>query len=117
MRSFIIVAGRLAAWLLAFAIVVLSLVPPWLRPETEAPHDVEHFGIFFATGVAFGLGYTLRPWFLAAALVAFSGAIEFAQIPVPGRHARLSDFIVDALAVCVGVAVSTLGKAPSGLSL
>ena len=95
--------ARIAAWLLAAAIVILSLVPAWLRPETDVPHDLEHFSIFFATGVAFGVGYSRRPKLVAAVLVIFAGAIELAQIVAPGRHARLSDFIVDALAACVGV--------------
>ena len=46
--------------------------------------------------------------FLAVVLVLFAGAIEFAQIFTLGRHARLSDFFVDALAACVGVALSAL---------
>jgi VanZ family protein len=34
------------------------------------------------------------------------GAIEILQIWAPGRHARLEDFVVDALACCVGLAVA-----------
>ena len=107
MRFFIIKAARVAGWLLTVAIIVLSLVPPWLRPETDAPHSLEHFAIFFATGIAFGVGYTRRPGSDTISLVMLAGAIELAQIVVPGRHARLSDFIVDALAACVGVAIAS----------
>jgi VanZ family protein len=98
---------RISAWLLATAVVVLSLVPPWLRPETDVPHDLEHFAIFAATGLAFGLGYSRRHLVVAVALVVFTGAIEMAQIVVPGRHARLSDFLVDALAVCIGLVTAS----------
>jgi VanZ family protein len=98
-------AARIAAWLLAAAIVLLSVVPAWLRPETDVPHDLEHFTIFFATGVAFGLGYSPRPKLVAALLVIFAGAVELAQIVDPGRHARVGDFIVDALAAYVGAAL------------
>jgi VanZ family protein len=94
-------SARTGAWLLAVAIIVLSLVPPSLRPETDLPHDLEHFAIFVATGVAFGVGYIRRPGLVMISLMIFAGAIELAQIVVPGRHARLSDFIVDALAACV----------------
>jgi VanZ family protein len=94
-------AGRISAWLLAAAIVVLSLVPPDLRPVTNAPHALEHFVIFAATGLAFGIGYGPR-YPIAIALVIFAGAIEVAQLFVSGRHARLSDFIVDAFAACIG---------------
>jgi VanZ family protein len=108
MRSFIITVVRIAAWLLTIAIIVLSLVPPSLRPETAVPHNFEHFSIFFATGVAFGVGYSRRVYLVTIMLVIFAGAIELAQIVVPGRHARLSDFIVDALAACVGAAIASL---------
>lgn len=108
MRSFTITVGRIAAWLLTVAIIVLSLVPAWLRPGTDVPHNFEHFSIFFATGVAFGVGYSRKPYLVMAMLVVFAGAIELAQIVVPSRHARLSDFIVDALAACVGAAISSI---------
>lgn len=108
MRFFIITATRIAAWLLILAIIVLSLVPSWLRPETDVPHNLEHFSIFFATGVAFGVGYSRSPNLVMVMLMIFAGAIELAQIVVPSRHARLSDFIVDALAACIGAAVSSV---------
>jgi VanZ family protein len=98
---------RISAWLLAAAIVALSLVPPWLRPETDVPHDLEHFAIFAATGLAFGLGYSRRYFAVVVALLIFTGAIEIVQIVVPGRHARLTDFIVDALAVWIGLAAAS----------
>jgi len=98
-------ACRILAWLLAATIVVLSLVPATLRPESGAPHDFEHFVIFAATGLAFGLGYGPR-YPIAMGLVIFAGAIEVAQLFVPGRHARLSDFIVDAFAACIGFLAS-----------
>ena len=94
--------ARIAAWSLATAIVVLSIVPPSVRPETDLPHDVEHFAIFWATGLALAVGYTLRP-LLAAVLVIFSGVVEMIQLLVPGRHARVGDFMVDALASIVGL--------------
>jgi VanZ family protein len=108
MRSFIITVARIAAWLLTIVIIVLSLVPPSLRPETAVPHNFEHFSIFFASGVAFGVGYSRRVYLMSVMLVIFAGAIELAQIVVPGRHARFNDFIVDALAACIGAAITSL---------
>lgn len=97
-------AARIAAWILAATIVALSVVPPVWRP-TVAPHWFEHFVIYFVTGFAFGLGYKRTVGLQAALLVIFSGSVEIMQLFVPGRHARLSDFIVDALAVCFGLMV------------
>jgi VanZ family protein len=100
--------ARIAAWGLAAGIVVLSLVPPTMRPQTGASNSLEHFIIYVAIGFAFGLGYKRRHHLLAIFLVIFSGLIEVAQLLVPGRHARLSDFITDALAACVGLVTSSL---------
>ena len=100
--------ARIAAWVLTAAIVVLSLVPPTLRPETSAPHSVEHFTIYAATGFAFGLGYKHRHDLLAILLLIFTGSIEIAQLLVQGRHARLSDFIIDAIAACMGLVFASL---------
>lgn len=94
-----------AGWLLIVIITVLSLVPAALRPETNVPHNLEHFAIFWLTGFAFGLAYDRWPLTMTA-LVMFSGVIEIAQRFVPGRHARITDFIVDVLGACVGAAIA-----------
>jgi len=36
------------------------------------------------------------------------GALELLQLLMPGRHARLEDFIVDAIAACAGIAVAAV---------
>src|SRR5262249_56657749 len=62
---------------------------------------------FLATGMAFGFGYPDRfrlPTIMAQPT--FAAAIEVAQIWAPGRHARMSDFLVDAAASCLGVGLS-----------
>jgi VanZ family protein len=106
---------RGAAWFLLLAILVLSVVPPNYRPVTPAPHDVEHLVIFFLTGLAFGLGYDTRPFLQTIGLVAFSAGIELLQLYIPGRHARLSDFLVNAISLVLGVGLAALtaGKAHS----
>src|SRR5690348_13845847 len=108
MRFLLINISRLAAWVLVAVIALISLVPPTLRPETGLPNNFEHLGIFAAAGAAFGFGYSHRPNLLMVCLVIFAGAIELAQIFVPGRHARLSDFIVDAVSMCVSVMVGSM---------
>ena len=67
------------------------------------PHDPEHLVAFLLMGLAFALGYpsTLLATLL---LVGFVGLLEIAQLFVPGRHARLSDFLIEAFAVSIGVA-------------
>ena len=98
--------SQAAAWLLAGTIIVLSLSPASGRPTTGVQHDLEHLLIFLATGMAFGFGYPDRLRLLTLALPTFAAAIEVAQNWAPGRHARMSDFLVDAMASCIGVALS-----------
>ena len=97
--------ARLVGWLLLTAIVFLNLSPPSYRPVTSVGHDLEHFLIYLVLGVFFGIGYARRWWLLALGLVGFTAAVEFAQLFVPGRHARLKDLVIDAGAVCLGIAI------------
>jgi VanZ family protein len=99
---------QVMAWLLILAITVLSLVPPGIRPVTPAPHNLEHLAIFVATGLAFGLAYPKRHLTQLIALLAFTASIEIAQFWVPGRHARLSDFIVNAVGVGLGAGLALI---------
>ncbi len=99
---------RALGWILVAAILALSVVPPSLRPMTSIPHNLEHFAIFALCGYSFGLGYRSHHLLLAIGLAAFSGLVEMLQLMTPGRHARSIDFIVDALASCVGVLVGRI---------
>jgi VanZ family protein len=37
----------------------------------------------------------------------FSGTIEIAQLFAPGRHARIGDFILDAVAAYIGLVMAS----------
>jgi VanZ family protein len=105
MRTFV----TAAAWFLVVLIVILSLVPPSYRLVTGAGHNLEHFLIFLSTGLAFGIGSANRWWILVTGLLTFAAAVELAQSLVPGRHARMSDFIINAAGACIGIALSSIG--------
>ena len=51
--------------------------------------------MYVAMAGAFGFGYERRTKPLATILVPFCAFIEIAQLFVPGRHARLLDFVID----------------------
>jgi VanZ family protein len=68
----------------------------------------EHALAFVLLGLAFGLAYTGNRWLTAAIAVGLTGVLELLQLWMPGRHARLEDFMVDALAVCIGLAVAAV---------
>jgi VanZ family protein len=99
---------QVSAWLCLAAIGVLSLVAPSLRPVTFLPHDFEHVAIFLAAGLAIGLGYPNRATQHMITLTLFAAAVELAQFYAPGRHPRISDFVVDALGAGVGVVVALM---------
>jgi VanZ family protein len=99
---------QFAGWACVIAIAALSLVAPSLRPVTILPHDLEHAAIFAITGSTLGLGYPNRTQHHMSALIVFAGFIELAQLYAPGRHARVIDFVVDALAACLGVAFAAI---------
>ncbi len=103
--SLVVPAARVAAWCLLTIIVFLTLSPASLRPVTPVPHALEHAAIFFLAGLAFGVGYEAQTRALAIGAIAFSTALELAQLMVPGRHARLNDFFVDAVAALAGVLI------------
>jgi VanZ family protein len=99
---------QFAGWACIIAIAALSLVAPSLRPVTILPHDLEHAAIFAITGFMLGLGYPNRTQLHMSAMIVFAGVIELAQLFAPGRHARVIDFVVDALAACAGVACAAI---------
>jgi VanZ family protein len=100
---------RLFAWLLAAAIAFATLGPPQYRPHFAITHDGEHALAFVLLGLAFALAYPRQRVLVAAISVALIGVLELLQLFVPGRHARLEDFVVDALAALAGFAIAAIG--------
>jgi VanZ family protein len=97
---------RYFAWLLAAAVVFATLGPADFRPHSHLGQDGEHAFAFVLVGIAFGIAYSGRRWTAAAIAVVLIGLLEIVQLWAPGRHARFEDFVVDALAACVGFVLS-----------
>jgi VanZ family protein len=97
---------RLLAWGLAAAIAYATLGPATQRPHSNLGQNGEHAFAFVLLGLAFGLAYARAPGRTAVLVIAYTGLIEVLQFLAPGRHARLSDFVVDALAACAGLAAA-----------
>ena len=95
--------GQAIGWVLLCAIAALSVVPAEFRPVTIFPHDLEHAAIFFLAGCAFGVARSDNFVSYLVGLNAFTLLVELMQIWVPGRHARVSDFFVDAFAITAGL--------------
>ncbi len=99
---------RLFAWLLAAAVTFATIGPPRFRPHSNLGQDGEHTLAFVLVGLAFGLAYPRQRMMVAAIAVVMIGLIEILQLWAPGRHARLEDFVVDALAACAGFAMAAV---------
>lgn len=106
--DFMTILLRLSAWLLAVAVTFATLGPPRYRPHANLGQDGEHALAFVLIGLAFGLAYRQHRVLTALIAVALTAALELAQLWVPGRHARLEDFIVDALTACAGFIAAAL---------
>jgi VanZ family protein len=91
---------------LAAAVTFATLGPAQFRPHSSLGQDGEHALAFSLVGLAFGLAYPRHRLLTGAIAVVVIGVIELLQLWAPGRHARLEDFLVDALTACVGMAVA-----------
>ncbi len=103
------VSMRVLAWFGILAIVILSVVPAAMRPTTGTASGFEHIAAFALVAAAFAIGYRLSLGRLLVLSFFYCGGIELLQVPLPTRHARLSDFLIDVgsawTAICL-VAVS-----------
>jgi VanZ family protein len=97
---------RLFAWGFAAAIAFATLGPAEQRPHSTLGQNGEHALAFVLLGLAFGLAHTRNRLHTAAFVIAFTGVIELLQFLAPGRHARLEDFVVDALSASLGLAAA-----------
>ena len=64
--------------------------------------------MFLLAGVAFGIAYRGYEWLSSIGAVMFCASVELAQLTIPGRHARFSDFVIDAVAICAGIFVRSM---------
>jgi VanZ like family len=94
---------RLAFWFVVLMLILLTVVPPSIRPSGVASHHMEHFASFALAGILYYLSYAHHLLTRLAAAVLFAGGLEVLQLFVPGRHARLVDFVMDALGACIGI--------------
>jgi VanZ like family len=99
---------RLSAWLLAAAVTFATLGPPQYRPHSSLGQDGEHTLAFVLVGIAFALAYPRHRPLAVCVSVVMIALLEVLQLWAPGRHARLEDFVVDALAACAGFAITAL---------
>ena len=99
---------KAAAWSYLFALLILTVIPADERPVLGFRHELEHFIAFAPAGILFGVSFAGRTTWLYPGALAFTLLLELSQIALPSRHARISDFVIDAAAACLGLAVAQL---------
>ena len=104
------VVARTLAWIGILAIIVLSVVPANDRPVSGVGQGLEHFAAFALVGGAFAIGYRFSLIRLLVLAVFFCGGIELLQVPLPTRHARVSDFLVDSVGACFAILCVFIAK-------
>ena len=98
------------AILIGLILLVLTVVPAAERPVTGLQHDVEHFAAFALCGMLVAGSFGAKTWLLLLAGTGYSLLLECLQIPLSTRHARLEDFIVDSIAIAIGILFVRLSK-------
>ena len=112
------VVARVLAWIGIFTIIVLSVVPANERPVTGVAlwfgllygQWIEHFTAFTLVAGVFAIGYRFGPIRLLLLAFFFCGGIELLQVPLPTRHARLSDFVINFVGACFAIAFVFAGE-------
>jgi VanZ family protein len=96
---------KVISWLLIGSLVIITFMPASGRPVTGLQHHLEHFAAFALTGLIFGFAYAWQLRTLLLSAFVFTLLLELGQVPLPTRHARLEDFIVDAAGACLAILV------------
>jgi hypothetical protein len=99
---------RLAVWLYAIVLMLLTLGPASVRPETAMPAYLEHLAALGVWGFLLVGGYRIRVLLLILYGGAFVAFLEFFQIWAPGRHARLIDLTTGALGCWIGIGLGLI---------
>ena len=108
--------SRFCAWFILSAAIIMSVVPPALRPVTGLSHLREHFFWFLACGIALASEWRKPKLGIYIAGLAFCAALELVQVWIPGRHARLADFAVNAFAIAAGIGIARMLQAIRSLT-
>ena len=111
------IAAACGGWLLAAAIVWLSLAPPPAEPGVHIPDKLAHFLAYGVLMAWFGLLYRRRNARLAygALWIGMGIALEFAQGATTYRSFELADMAANTLGVLAGaLAALSLPRAARG---
>jgi VanZ family protein len=102
--------ARLTGGVAVLGIIVLSVIPGELRPQSGFPSIAEHFIFYLGGAGLLALGY--EKWVSAGvvALVLSLAAVilELAQLVIPHRDANLLDVLMSAAGAIIGAGLARL---------
>ncbi|MER9188304.1 hypothetical protein [Mesorhizobium australicum] len=99
---------RIAALVLLAIIIFATLSPIQMRPHMGDP-NFERALAYVLFGLTLGLGFPSRVARTTATVVFVAATLEFMQAFDPGRHARISDGSLKALAGICGIVAVQVG--------
>ncbi|WP_292567310.1 hypothetical protein [Mesorhizobium sp.] len=99
--------SRITALALLAIIIFATLSPIQMRPHL-AEANVERALAYVLLGFALAIGFPNRLYQVVIFVAVTAGMLELLQLIDPGRHARLIDALVKALAGVVGVVAGHL---------
>jgi VanZ family protein len=101
---------RLAASLSVAAIIVLSVVPGDQRPHLLQTAKLEHLGAYFIVGAALVVSFAERRRYVPIGLflTVLAGVLELAQMLIPGRVPKVSDWVVSSMGAWAGIGAIVL---------
>ena len=100
--------SRCIAWVLIVAVVVATVSPIELRPDTWAPPDLERFAAALVITGALCVGYPRHRFGIVVMMLGLIGLFELAQYFIPGRHGTPHDALVKAGGAIIGAAMARL---------
>jgi hypothetical protein len=101
---------KIAAWLLLGSVVIVTIGPISLRPETVLPLKVERFLGFAVLTAAFAFAYP-KNWRAVVVLLCVAAvSLEVFQLVAPGRDAGIADAGVKVLGAITGTTGALFGR-------
>ena len=99
---------RAAFWLAAIGVVAISITPGTALPPVPMWDKLQHFLAYAVLALLGWGGYRQRPVQVALGLILLGGALELAQIAVPGPSASGIDGLANAIGAALGTGLSRL---------
>jgi hypothetical protein len=100
---------RLLALSLAAMLVVVTVGPIQLRPETGLSASLERFVGFLIVTVMLGVAYPARVFEVTLLMIGVAGLLEVLQLIGFGRHGRALDFLVKVCGASAGGFAALIG--------